>query len=534
MSENQVFDMPAYRAAAPELDQAERLTLLDAAATTIEAHYAHLPQKRKTRAVDPVALLRNLASALPAPSTLDFHAELSALFAALHDLHTFYVLPPYFAAAVAFLPFTAARIGPNGDHILVSHVLPGFDDAHFHAGVELVSWNGRPILEELAVQEAISGGANPAAARARALQMLTQRPLLRTPPPEAAQIVIGFRTAHAPTPRQITLDWRISTPAAAPPPIAHPTALRSSLDAEGDALHRHRRHHYGHHTGRVHGEAVSATHPYRQEIPSPQPDVHAWVGEAGGRRFGVLRIQSFKVNDADAFIADIQALLAQLPQDGLVIDVRDNPGGLVEAAERLLQCFSNAAIRPVNVAFLATQANLALCQANTPGEGRQPPLDLSDWVAPLQQALAQNDTWSAALPMTAPGYFAAGQRAYPGPVVLLTSGCCYSACDIFIAGFHDNALGTILGIDSNIGAGGANMWKRSQIQLLRTGTAEPLPGDADLHVAVRRVFRADPAATPLEELGIPIEHIHHRTRHDVLDQDVDLFTKAVALLPGTR
>jgi hypothetical protein len=525
--------LPAYRAGAPQLDLAAQLTLLDQAAETLAAHYAHLPQKRQTRGVDPVAMLlalRDTLAAGPALPALDFHTRLCGVFADLHDLHTLYTLPPYFSAATAFLPFTAARVGAEAGPVLIARVLPRFADAHFGPGVELVSWNGRPVVEALQALEIVSGGANPAAARARALQTLTQRPLLRMPPPEQDRVVIGFRAGHGSALREIALDWRVSTAAPAAHPVSPRTALRSSLDGEGDRLHGHRRHSYGAHAGRVHGASVDRAHPYRREIPSSLADVHAWAGEVGGQAFGVLRIQSFKVEDDDAFIADLQALLGALPQEGLVIDVRDNPGGLVAAAERLLQCFSDGPIRPVNVAFLATDANLALCQANTPAEGRDVPLDLSAWVKPLQEALARGEVWSEALPMTAPANFGAGLLAYAGPVVLLTSGCCYSACDIFIAGFRDNGLGVILGVDENIGAGGANMWKRSQIELLRTGASAVLPGDADLHVAVRRVFRADAGGTPLEELGVPPDHVHHRTRRDILEHDADLFTAAVELL----
>ncbi len=524
-----------FRAAAPDLAPADQLALLEAAAETLDRHYAHLPQKRATWHTDPVAALRdwrtNLAQAATPMPALAFHARLSALFAGLHDLHTLYILPPYFASSVAFLPFTAARIGPHGADIVVSHVLPRMPCARLRPGVALVTWNGRPIADELADLAASSGGANPAAAAARALQMLTQRPLLRTPPPEADQVVLGLRAAGEPV-WQLTLDWRVSShrPDPQPQPTEPPTEPPGALDGEGDLLHRHRRHHQGPQAGRVHGAAVSAAHPWRRERDTGQPDIQAWEGELAGRRFGVLRLQSFKVPDEDGFIATLQALLADLPPDGLILDVRDNPGGLVAAAERLLQCFSDAPIRPVGVAFRATTANLALCQANTPTPGHDVKLDLSAFTAPLAAALAAGQTWSAALPMTLLENFGPGRRAYPGPVVLLTSGCCYSACDIFIAGFRDHRLGPILGVDDNIGAGGANMWRYSQIALLLTGTATLLPGDADLHVATRRVFRADASATPLEELGIVPDHIHHPTRRDVLDHDIDLFTQAARLI----
>jgi hypothetical protein len=529
--------LPAFRAAAPPLGRQARLDLLTQAADTLARHYAHLPQKRLTRHIDPVARLRALHDELAAtqegdlPDALTFHTQVSHIFAGLHDLHTLYTLPPYFAACVASLPFTAALIGGPAPQIVVTAVLPAVRNPHFHPGVELLTWNGAPIAEVLQACAAVSGGANPPAARARAVQMLTQRPLLRMPPPAEDQVRLGFRAAPGAALHHITLDWRVSVAPAATPPASLAHALHTSLDGEGDALHRHRRHHYGPHAGRLHAARVAPGHPFQAELPSPLAEVQAWAGAAAGRRFGVLRIQTFKTESDDVFIAGIRALLAALPQEGLILDVRDNPGGLVAAAERLLQCFSDAPIRPVNVAFLATEANLALCEANTPGPERAAvPLDLSPWVAPLRQALARGAPWSAALPMTAPSCFGPGRRGYGGPVLLLTSACCYSACDIFIAGFRDNALGRILGVDDNIGAGGANVWTRRQIELLRTGRPALLPGEADLHVAARRVFRADAAATPLEELGVVPDVVHHRTRRDALEHDVELFGVAEGLL----
>ena len=41
-----------------------------------------------------------------------------------------------------------------------------------------------------------------------------------------------------------------------------------------------------------------------------------------------------------------------------------------------------------------------------------------------------------------------GQRYY-GPVVLITDARCYSATDIFCAGFADHRIGPVLGVDAN-------------------------------------------------------------------------------------
>jgi Peptidase family S41 len=46
-------------------------------------------------------------------------------------------------------------------------------------------------------------------------------------------------------------------------------------------------------------------------------------------KFSYLRIWSFDVNDDQEFIEAVIKLLAALPARGLIIDLRDNPGGLI-------------------------------------------------------------------------------------------------------------------------------------------------------------------------------------------------------------
>ena len=51
--------------------------------------------------------------------------------------------------------------------------------------------------------------------------------------------------------------------------------------------------------------------------------------------FGYLRIYSFRVDPA-AFVAEVVRIVRLLPQNGLIVDVRGNPGGRIPAGERLL------------------------------------------------------------------------------------------------------------------------------------------------------------------------------------------------------
>jgi C-terminal processing protease CtpA/Prc len=102
-----------------------------------------------------------------------------------------------------------------------------------------------------------------------------------------------------------------------------------------------------------------------------------------------------------------------------------------------------------------------------------------------------------------------GQRYY-GPVVLITNARCYSATDIFTAGFADHRIGTILGVDPNTGAGGANVWTHGLLKaLLDFPPADPdspdreLPKGANMRVAIRRSLRVGAqAGVPVEDLGV--------------------------------
>ena len=132
-------------------------------------------------------------------------------------------------------------------------------------------------------------------------------------------------------------------------------------------------------------------------------------------------------------------------------------------------------------------------------------------------------------------------QTYHGPVVLVTDARCYSATDIFSAGFADHAIGTILGVDDNTGAGGANVWTHGLLsQLLQlpapADSESPygaLPNGANMRVAIRRTLRVgELSGTPVEDLGVRPDVLHKLTRADLLEDNVDLLDAAGELLAG--
>ncbi|MDR3524391.1 MAG: S41 family peptidase [Acetobacteraceae bacterium] len=559
MSETEAFNgidwhnaqtLSAFLAGISPLSLIDKRTIIDAAASVLADHYAHLPHKRSAHGVDPVARLRALARSLEDLATeTGFHAELVQIFAELRDLHTVYTLPTPFAGMVAFLPFQVG-IAHAGDlrQVIVTHVMPGCVHAPFAAGVEITAWNGIPVWRAIEKLAASTGGANRAASQARAVAAFTQRPMMRLAPPDEMHIEVEYQTETGERHRT-RLDWKICKLVAdthvahKPAAPAHPHCLTLALDDMGDALRRHRKSAFAPHVlhAETHGVPVAHdgfhdAHPHEEEVPTRLSQVRAWKGMFEGRPFGHLRIRSFNTRDPDGFLDDMAMLLERLPQDGLIIDVRDNPGGLMAAAERMLQFFSDRPIQPVRMEFLATEANLRLCQSQTPANPNMAE-NLSRWIPSLARAQQTGSVWSNAYPMTDPNEIRNGERIYPGPVLLITSALSYSAADIFIAGFRDHHLGKILGVHANTGAGGANRWIYSDIlsllkgERLTVGRPSVLPGGADLRVAIRRAVRvAAGEGMELEESGIEPDEIHRLTRADLLEGDVDLIAHAVRIL----
>ena len=118
--------------------------------------------------------------------------------------------------------------------------------------------------------------------------------------------------------------------------------------------------------------------------------------------------------------------------------------------------------------------------------------------------------------------------------MLIIDALCYSTTDIFAAGFQDHGIGTILGVNANTGAGGANVWDYGLLQAFLDGSDSrlpPLPKSADFRVAVRRTTRVGAqSGVPLEELGVQPDKTHVLTYRDVMEGNVDLINRAVEIL----
>lgn len=515
-----------------ELTIADRRLIVAQALLLLEQNYALLPFKVARYGINPLQRLRLMQARLGREDERmgpewRFHAELVDIFNSLRDLHTRYVLPRPFSTAAAVLPFLLKEFTENGTrrYLVAKRGAAQLQHPTFTEGAEVTHWNGVPIGRAIDRYAESFPGANPESRHARAVDRFTVRSMAFGPPPDEDWLVVDYLDRTG-APQRVKLVWDVRSlvPAAVEAPSAD---VPIGLDVEGVRLARLRTELFAPEvlTAERTGQPVAADGGTIAVTPAWSSFFEA--RRLPGDRFGHLRIRTFHTTDVVGFVREFLRLLPLLPQGGLVLDIRGNLGGAVVGAELSLQALTARPVQPEPAQFAATLLNLRLCRAND---------HLEPWLASMEQALETGAPHSAALPFTTAFHLAKVPQMYFGPVVLVTDARCYSAADIFAAGFQDNRIGDVLGVDGNTGAGGGNVWKMADL-LTSLPAAEdfpfrPLPDGADLTLVIRRMLRVGEknAGTPLEDYGVVPDKQHLTTRADIEQEDKDLMTAATALL----
>jgi len=514
-----------------ELTPKQRDLIVQQAIMLLEGFYAHLPLKRAMYAVDPLQRLRLLRHRLPKfNSDRLFHAEMTDIFTSLRDRHTAYTLPTPFNDAFAWLPFKVeSYFDGKRRRYLVAHVAKGFGQT-VPEEAELLYWNGVPIARAVELAGAQSSGNSPEARHALGLQLLTARALEKEPAPDAEWVTIRYRTRRG-REREVRVNWAVSQAAAGRKGRFNQTDQLYLFLFNPELLKFYRR-------------TAAARDPHSlvkgmKGMPSIFPNFRARRVSTPHGTFGYIRIFSFDGVDPDDLVAEFIRLikLPKFPRNGLIIDVRDNPGGSSEAAEMLLQLISphhpDHPIVPQRLYFINTPLTLQLCNLQRSNR-RLGFSGLAPWIESIQRSLETNAMYSASFPIHDQEKCNAIGRLYPGRVIVITSALSYSAAEFFAAGFQEHG-GKILGVDNVTGGGGANVTThqdlRKYFKRASSSALKGLPKEADLQFAFRRSQRVGPQiGNDVEDFGIRPNYFHSMTRNDILKHNVDLINRAASLL----
>ncbi|KAH6581537.1 hypothetical protein BASA60_002369 [Batrachochytrium salamandrivorans] len=181
------------------------------------------------------------------------------------------------------------------------------------------------------------------------------------------------------------------------------------------------------------------------------------IWKNGGKNMGVIRIDSFspvlkdtkEVTNFMFLIATIRELLVNQLKDtnSILFDVRGNTGGLISAADGIIQLFKPD-VTASQFRYLKNEVTKDLFYN---GAGSKSPWSKA-W-----SATSDTSRYSGfGLMDDSPTFNTFGQ-AYFNPVGVYTNGACYSACEIFAAHIQDHGIGTVFGEDETTGGGGANV-----------------------------------------------------------------------------
>lgn len=163
--------------------------------------------------------------------------------------------------------------------------------------------------------------------------------------------------------------------------------------------------------------------------------------------FGYISLETFLPNmgDTEAAVKTLRGLLTNELKNtnGLIMDVRNNPGGAIQLAEKVPQLFSQGHVVPSTIRALNVLLNKRIFESGDkdftgtpwPTIFNSTPVT-SEWTQP--SVMISNET-----------LINEAGRAYFKPVAVLTNALCYSACELFVAAMQDWKLATIYGEGMN-------------------------------------------------------------------------------------
>jgi hypothetical protein len=191
--------------------------------------------------------------------------------------------------------------------------------------------------------------------------------------------------------------------------------------------------------------------------------------------------------------------------NSLLIDVRDNEGGLITLADYIPQLFG-VNIAPITGRVLVNKINDLLFQNTFPPD--------DPWLAEYTRARSTNSTHT--LPVAFTTNFEANYvgNAYIKPVGVFTNARCYSSCDIFTANMKDNNIAIVFGEDRVTGGGGANVVKyegyltEKGAEVFNELPYADRPNSNDATVAWRQIVRVTNSSRKLiEDYGVNTDYL---------------------------
>jgi hypothetical protein len=493
--------------------------------------------------IDPVPKIDLLVTNAKTMTDEQFHLALQAIYESVRDDHTNYYMPYPYGCYLSELPLNFTAISdPTPGAILpliavaslttspaVLNLVPQLPQ--IAVGDVLVSYDGLPALLAIAAQLPGSDGTNVSGAFQHALARLSFRPQVFVALPANDTIKLTLQRLDG-SRYDIELPWLslvrrvcqsgIPASLAPPPPSKVPDNLAKDdfQDSYEEA--------YQITKGRADGLGLTL---------SADPILsYGKVTNAHGT-FGYMLFSSFQPTlSTPAMTDEFARILRDEMKDttGLIIDVRDNPGGYINLADALPQLFSANPVGVNGFRFINTDLNATIVNTQS--------FQGSEWQTIVNEVHGTNARYTRTAQFTTDASANSRTQVYFKPVAVLTNGNCFSSCDMFSASMQDNALAKLWGEDATTGAGGANVetdsYFRGLIPAGQNNPFSPLPGGQIMRVAWRQAVRVGMHAGELiEDFGVARDENALKTSDDVLNHgatQLEHITSDLAALSTSR
>lgn len=439
----------------------------------------------------------------PSMSTEALELALSRLWHSQRDGHLNFFFPKPYSCYASMLPFTLVEVfAPDAEHSVVVKSLRSFASSLADApqiGDELVAYDGLPIEKAIEGQIATYGGSNSSGGYAQALYTLTVRDHRLHLVPEGDSVELTFKTPEG---RLYTIDapwttqrddWCVTPPNgySMAEGTTDPLALAESTDdplredvLQGDAQSPYL----------LLCSDIESAYALEQNasglalIPTSNRDISYALVENRYGVFGYLKLATFMSTgyQADAAFELIRNLLATELRDtrGLVIDLRGNPGGTIELAEKLPQLFASREVPVQGARLLNTELNDFILNNSFLGMGPS-----AQWSSVINEAAGTDARYTKTATFTAGSDANAAGQAYFAPVAVLTDALTYSAAEHFASIMQDEGIATIWGEDLKTGGGASNAMDQEMFVRYVGEPFVSLPAGHSMRVAWRQFIR---------------------------------------------
>ncbi len=464
---------------------AEKLQVISVATSILKHLHPHRTRHTSFLGTDPVCILQKMERKLihdredgvmsPMREAI-FHGSMISAFNSISDFHTTYRPPAPLRTAIAFLPFLFKEFYEKVGNttrmtrkFVVTDLATGgqLADPAFETGAEIVLWNGVPIEDAIRMPGESSFGNNEDSRLIHGIRRLTIRILAYQPVPLRSYQTVDF-VDRSGEQRAIRVPWIYARKSDVVPNF---TALGNlsnlSLQPKNEPVDPSQL--FDHDADEYNFSETD--HPELNAAKSGQPvevfltpenssvslnmaakDISTTQGQ-----ISVITIHDFFAMSPTTFFREFQRLLLfDMPQTGVVIDIRGNYGGNLRLCQATVSLFTSKIIKLMTFSLRTTPVTLAPFKYWLVEE-RNLTAAQSEILKSALRAEKIGDSFFAKREMYAESINGYSGPRYSGPVVLLTDAATYSASEVLAATVKNNGAGILVGVHASTGGGGSSV-----------------------------------------------------------------------------